>query len=55
MMRDRDVVLDRGSCTTIASNLQPTGWRVNEFRDFRGDVKLECGDVRGSVEFDHCH
>ena len=55
MMRGRDVVYDRKSCSTLAANLQPTGWRVNEYRDFAGDVNLECGDVRGRVEFDHCH
>ena len=55
MTRDRDVVYDRKSCSTLAANLQPTGWRVNEYRDFAGDVVLECGDVRGRVEWDHCH
>jgi len=55
MMRDRDVLLGRKDCTQLAANFQPTGWRVNEFRDFAGDVTLQCGDVSGKVEWNHCH
>lgn len=52
--------LDRGDCSPLRARVEPTGWRVNEVRDFGGELELACeteaGDrLAGSVSFVHCH
>ena len=47
-------------CAELRLDIQPTGWRVNEVREFAGALRLRCqlpdgGAIEGSVSVDHCH
>jgi len=47
-------------CAELQLDIQPTGWRVNEVREFAGSVKLRCtlpdgGALQGRIGVDHCH
>jgi hypothetical protein len=57
---------DRGSITLHASDcdrleldVHPTGWRVNEVREFAGSTEMSCRLPQGTLEarlsVDHCH
>lgn len=56
----KSVVLRRGECTAFHFSLEETGWRVNDVRDYRLSLELDCAlpdgtTVHGSVSTTHCH
>ena len=56
----KSVVLRRSGCAAFHFSLEETGWKINDVRDYRLSLDLDCslGDgtsVRGSVSTSHCH
>lgn len=56
----KSVVLRRGDCAAFHFSLEETGWKVNDVRDYRLSLELDCAlpdgtTVRGSVSTTHCH
>ena len=56
----KSVVLRRSECATFRFSLEETGWRVNDVRDYRLSLELDCAladgtTVHGSVSTTHCH
>jgi hypothetical protein len=54
------VDLAPGRCRRFEANVWPTAWIVNDVRDVRGFVDVECADDAGSAvslyaRFSHCH
>jgi len=52
--------LRAAECAELQLDIQPTGWRVNEVREFAGSLRLRCqlpddSAFEGSVSVDHCH
>lgn len=53
-------VFHTADCSRLEFDIQPTGWRVNEVREFAGRVELQCrspdgGSIEGRLTVDHCH
>lgn len=53
------VVFRPGDCSTFRYSLEPSGWRINDFRDFRVALEVDCdtGDgttLRAQVSAAHC-
>jgi len=47
-------------CSQLALDVRPTGWRVNEVREFAGHLELQCQaadgvSIAGTLTIDHCH
>ena len=56
----RTVVFRSGDCSKLDIAVQPTGWRVNDVREFAGHVDLQCRSadglsLEGRISVDHCH
>lgn len=56
----KSVVLRRSDCAAFHFSLEETGWRVNDVRDYRLSLELDCAladgtTVHGSVSTTHCH
>jgi len=56
----KSVVLRRDACAAFHFSLEETVWRVNDVRDYRLSLELDCAlpdgtAVRGSVSTTHCH
>src|ERR1700743_2988021 len=52
--------ISRDDCRTYDVLVEPTAWSVNDVRDVRGHLTVDCetGDgtkIDGSIEFKHCH
>jgi len=52
--------LRAADCSELDLQIQPTGWRVNEVREFAGKIQLQCqapdgARIEGSIAVDHCH
>jgi hypothetical protein len=57
---ERDlIVLRKSDCAVLDLDIQPTGWTINEYRDFSDRLELDCtaGGLRiqGSINVQHCH
>jgi hypothetical protein len=56
---DTSLVFRRSDCRAFHFTLDSTGWRINEIRDYRLSLELDCsvGDasIQGSVSSTHCH
>lgn len=53
-------VLTAAQCQPLQFAIRPSGWEVNDVRDFAIDLRLDCqlsGDARlqGHMIVDHCH
>jgi len=51
---------DASACRELRAEIEPTGWRVNHVRDFKGELKADCTHANGThmvahVAFSHCH
>ena len=49
-----------GDCAKLELDIEPTGWRVNEIREFAGHVQMQCTtadglSIAGRINVDHCH
>jgi hypothetical protein len=56
----KSVVLRRSGCAAFHFSLEETGWKIDDVRDYRLSLDLDCslGDgtsIRGSVSTSHCH
>lgn len=56
----RSVVLRRADCAVFHFSLEHTGLTINDVRDYRLSLELDCAlvdgtTVRGSVSSTHCH
>jgi len=56
----RSLVVRPGDCRTFRYLLEPTGWRINDYRDFRLEMDLDCktaggATVRAALSAAHCH
>ncbi len=56
---DQSVVFRREDCPTFHFSLESTGWRINDYEDYRITLELDCSregeSVRGSASSTHCH
>lgn len=54
-----EYVLRKAECETLRVDVRPTGWRINDVRDFAGGVVIDCraGDaqIRADVRISACH
>jgi hypothetical protein len=56
----RSVVLRRSECAVFRFSLDETGWKVNDVRDYRLSLELDCAladgtTVHGRASSTHCH
>ena len=53
------MVFRPSTCERLELDVEPTGWRVNDFQDLNGRLDVRCataeGRVEGSIEVRHCH
>jgi hypothetical protein len=54
------VVFTSASCRTLAVSIEPTGWLVNDVRDYSGHVEADCVSqeglaLRAGIQLTHCH
>jgi len=56
---DKSVVFQRRDCSVFHFSLESTGWRINDFNDYRLTLQLECAKagerLGGSASSTHCH
>jgi hypothetical protein len=56
----RSAVVRPEACRTFRYRIEPTGWRINDYRDFHVELQVDCpmGDaagVKAEVSAAHCH
>lgn len=54
------LILRRMQCTSLDLDVQPTGWRVKDVREFAGHLVIACAtangtQIEGRIDVDHCH
>jgi len=53
------MTLHASDCDRLELDVRPTGWRVNEVREFAGSIEMSCRLAQGTLEarlsVDHCH
>lgn len=57
---DVQVTLGQAQCARLDLQIAPTGWQINEIRDFAVQLDLDCtlphgGRLSGRLSADHCH
>lgn len=56
---DKTVVFRRADCAVFHFSLDSTGWRINDYEDYRLTLELDCSkegeSVKGSASSTHCH
>lgn len=55
-----DRMFRSADCSQLVLEVRPTGWRVNEVREFAGHLELKCQSadgtsIAGTLTVDHCH
>lgn len=50
----------RADCETLEIGIQPSGWRINDWLDFNGEIAARCRDAEGRslearLSIRHCH
>jgi hypothetical protein len=53
------IVLWQSDCALLELDVQPTGWKINEYRDLTGRLELDCTTsgrrITGRIDVQHCH
>jgi hypothetical protein len=53
------VILRKRDCARLDLDIRPSGWTINDFRDFSGRIELDCTAVgrriEGAIDVTHCH
>lgn len=53
------MTLHASDCDRLELDVHPTGWRVNDVREFAGSVEMDCrlaqGALQARLSVDHCH
>ena len=56
---DKTVVFRRADCAIFHFSLDSTGWRINDYEDYRLTLELDCSrdgeSVKGAASSTHCH
>ena len=56
---DKTVVFRRSECPVFHFSLESTGWRINDYEDYRLTLELDCSKdgehISGSASSAHCH
>jgi len=56
---DKSVVFRRSDCSVFHFSLDSTGWRINDYEDYRLTLQLDCAregeHITGNASSTHCH